>query len=164
MDYIEKNLGPGETLVYRTGCHWIVVFGPLVGGVVLGVAGFAFFAGGWLATRNGARYSGAMVEGAILLIAAAALIAGGVIQRVATEVAVSNQRVLLRTGLFSRRNVAVLLPRVESIEMEETLAGRILGYATVVVKGTGGTCERFDRIREPNKFRWQVQGQLNRPL
>ena len=164
MDYIEKNLGPGETLVYRTGCHWIVMLWPLVAGLVLGVAGFAFFAGGWLATRNGARYSGAMVEGAILLIAAAALIAGGVIRRVATEVAVSNQRVLLRTGLFSRRNVAVLLPRVESIAMEETLAGRILGYATVVVKGTGGTCERFDRIREPNKFRWQVQGQLNRPL
>ena len=97
-------------------------------------------------------------------MASAALIAGGVIRRVATEVAVSNQRVLLRTGLFSRRNIAVLLPRVESIGMEETLAGRILGYGTVVVKGTGGTYERFDRIREPNKFRSQVQGQLNRPL
>jgi uncharacterized membrane protein YdbT with pleckstrin-like domain len=164
MEYMEKNLGPGETLEYRTGCHWIVMLWPLVTGLVLGVAGFAFFAGGWLATRNGARYYGAMVEGAILLIAAAALIAGGVIRRVATEVAVSNQRVLLRTGLFFRRYVAVLLPRVESIGMEETLAGRILGYGTVVVKGTGGTCERFDRIREPNKFRWQLQDQLNRPL
>jgi uncharacterized membrane protein YdbT with pleckstrin-like domain len=104
------------------------------------------------------------MELAILLIAAAALIARGVIRRVATEVAVSNQRVMLWTGLFSRRNVAVLLPRVESIGMKETLAGRILGYGTVVVKGTGGNCERFDRIREPNKFRRQVQGQLNRPL
>ena len=64
MGYIEKNLDPGETLVYRTGCHWIVMLWPLVGGLVLGVAGFALFAGGWLATRNGARYYGAIVEGA----------------------------------------------------------------------------------------------------
>ncbi len=164
MSYIEKNLAPGETVVYRTGCHWIVMLWPLVAGLVLGFAGFALFAGGWLATRNGGSYYGAIVEGAIVLIAAAALIAGGVIRRVATEVAVSNQRVYLRTGLFSRRSVAVLLPRVESIGMKETLAGRILGYGTVLVKGTGGSCETFERICEPNEFRRQVQGQLNRPL
>jgi hypothetical protein len=46
MGYIEKNLVPGEILAYRTGCHWVVMFWPLVGGAVLGFVGFAFFAGG----------------------------------------------------------------------------------------------------------------------
>ena len=65
MSYIEKNLVPGETLVYRTGCHWVVMFWPLVGGAVLGPVGFAFFAGRWMATRNGgaeARWCGALLR------------------------------------------------------------------------------------------------------
>lgn len=98
MSYVEKNVVPGETLVYKTGCHWIVMFWPVVGGLVLGFFGFAFFAGGWLATRNGGRYQGAMVWGALALLGALALIASGVIGRFATEVVVSNRRVLIKTG------------------------------------------------------------------
>ena len=161
MDYIEKNLVPGETLVYRTGCHWIVMFWPFLGGIVLGGIGFAFLAGGWLATRNGASYQGAIVEGAFALFAAAIFVGGGIIRRAATEVAVSNKRVLIKSGLFSRRSVEVLLPKVESIGVNETLVGRILGYGSVVVRGTGGTFETFDRIRQPNEFRREVQGQIS---
>ncbi|HVB54877.1 MAG TPA: hypothetical protein VNE63_00395, partial [Candidatus Acidoferrales bacterium] len=75
--------------MYKTGCHWIVMFWPLVAGGVIGFFGFAFFAGGWLATRNGGRYQGAMVEGALVLVAAIVLIGGGIIRRFATEVGVS---------------------------------------------------------------------------
>lgn len=160
MGYVEKNLVPGETLAYRTGCHWIVMFWPLVGGAVLGFVGFAFFAGGWMATRNGGRYEGAMVWGALALSGAVALIGGGIIRRFATEVAVSNRRVLIKTGLLSRRSVEVLLPKVESIGVEESFVGRILGYGSVIVRGTGGTFETFDKIVHPNDLRRQVQEQL----
>lgn len=160
MDYIEKNLVPGETLAYTTGCHWVVMFWPLMGGAVLGVVGFAFFAGGWMATRNGGRYEGAMVWGGLAFLGAVALVAGGIIRRLATEVAVSNRRVLIKTGLFSRRSVEVLLPKVESIGVDESLFGRMLGYGTVIVRGTGGTFETFDRIAHPNELRRQVQEQL----
>lgn len=128
MGYIGKNLVPGETLAYRSGCHWVVVFWPLVGGAVLGFVAFAFFAGGWMAIRNGGRYEGAMVWGALALLGAVALIAGGIIRRVATEVAVSNRRVIIKTGLLSRRSVEVLLPKVESIGVDQSFLGRILGY------------------------------------
>lgn len=160
MSYIEKNLVPSETLVYRTGCHWIVMFWPLVGGAVLGFVGFAFFAGGWMATRNGGRYEGAMVWGALALLGAVALIGGGIIRRFATEVAVSNQRVLIKTGLLSRRSAEVLLPKVESIGVDEPLLGRMLGYGSVIVRGTGGTFETFDKIAHPNELRRQVQQQI----
>jgi uncharacterized membrane protein YdbT with pleckstrin-like domain len=159
MGYIEKNLVPGETLAYRTGCHWVVMFWPLVGGAVLGFVGFAFFAGGLMATRNGGRYEGAMVWGALALLGAVALIAGGIIRRLATEVAISNRRVLIKTGLFSRRSVEVLLPKVESIGVDESVLGRILGYGRVTVRGTGGTFETFDKITHPNELRRQVQQQ-----
>ena len=160
MGYIEKNVVPGETLAYRTGCHWIVMLWPLVGGAVLGFVGFAFFAGGGMATRNGGRYEGAMVWGALALLGAVALIGGGIIRRFATEVAVSNQRVLIKTGLLSRRSVEVLLPKVESIGVEESFVGRILGYGSVIVRGTGGSFETFDKIAHPNDLRRRVQEQL----
>jgi len=160
MGYIEKNLGPGESLVYRTGCHWVVTFWPVVGGAVLGFVGFAFFAGGWMATRNGGRYEGAMVWGALALVGAIALIGGGMIRRFTTEVAVSNTRVLIKTGLLSRRSVEVLLPKVESIGVDESFLGRALGYGSVIVRGTGGTFETFDKIAHPNELRRQIQQQI----
>lgn len=163
MGYIEKNFVPGETVAYRTGCHWIVMFWPLVGGAVLGLVGFAFFVGGWMATRNGARYEGAMVWGALALLGAVALIAGGIIRRFATEVAVSNRRVLIKTGLLSRRSVEVLLPKVESIGVDESFLGRILGYGSVIVRGTGGTFETLDKIVRPSELRRKVEEHTGNP-
>lgn len=160
MSYIDKNLASGETLIYKTGCHWIVMFWPFLGGVVLGFFGFALFVGGLLATKRGSSYQGAIVEGGIAVVAAIALIAGGIIRRAATEVAVSNKRVLIKRGLFSRRTIEVLLPKVESIGVDESFLGRILGYGTVIVRGTGGTLETFDKIARPNDLRRQVQGQV----
>jgi len=161
MRYIEKNLSAGETLRYKTGCHWIVLLWPMVGGLILGLVGFAMLANGWLAARKGVSYPGVIVVGAIACLVAVALLAGGIIRRISTEVVVSNKRVLIKTGLFSRRSIEVLLTRVESVGMKRTLAGRILGYGTVVVNGIGGTREEFERIRHVNEFKQTVQAELN---
>lgn len=117
-----------------------------------------------MATRNGGRYEGAMVWGALALLGAVALVASGTIRRLATEVVVSNRRVLIKTGLLSRRSIEVLLPKVESIGVDESFVGRILGYGSVIVRGTGGTFETFDKMAYPNELRRQVQQQLGRPI
>ena len=67
---------------------------------------------------------------------------------------------LIKRGLFSRRSIEVLLPKVESIGVDEPFLGRILGYGTVIVRRTGGTLETFDKIARPNDLRRQVQGQV----
>ena len=114
-----------------------------------------------MATRNGGRYEGAMVWGALALLGAIALIASGIVRRLATEVAVSNKRVLIKRGLFSRRSIEVLLPKVESIGVDESFFGRMLGYGTVIVRGTGGTFESFDKIAHPNDLRRHLQKQVD---
>jgi hypothetical protein len=58
--------------------------------------------------------------------------------------------------MFSRSSIEVLLLKVESIGVDESLFGRMLGYGTVIVRGTGGT---FDKIGHSNKLRRQVQQQ-----
>ncbi len=71
MGYIEKNVVPGETFVYKTGCHWIVMFWPLLGGLVLAFFGIALFAGdGWQQERDlptKARLSKVQLHWSVLL-------------------------------------------------------------------------------------------------
>ena len=159
MSYIDKDLAPGENLVYETKCHWIVMLWPIVGGILLGFVGFVLLASGWMGTKKGGSYPEMIFLGIAALVGAVALIGGGIIRRAATEVAVSNKRVLIKRGLFSQRSIEVLLPKVESIGVDESLFGRMLGYGTVIVRGTGGTFETFDKIAHPNELRRQVQRQ-----
>jgi uncharacterized membrane protein YdbT with pleckstrin-like domain len=163
MGYAEKNLVPGETLVYKTGWHWIVVGWSVLVGLILCGAGIALLvgAGPWMGTNTGGEYKGLLGIGAGGVVCGMLVIVRGMILRAATEMAVSNKRVLIKTGCFSRKSTEVLLTKIESIGVEETLMGRILGYGTVVIRGTGGTFETFDEVRKPNEFRRQVQAQLS---
>jgi uncharacterized membrane protein YdbT with pleckstrin-like domain len=163
MGFAEKNLIPGETVVYKTGWHWVVMRGSLLVGFILCAAGIAVLIGakGWAGATKGAPYDGLLAIGALSLVCGMAVIAGGFIRRAATEMAVSNKRVLIKTGLFTRKSAEVLLTKVESIGVDEPFLGRILGYGTVVIRGTGGTFETFDEIRKPNEFRRQIQAQLS---
>jgi len=84
----------------------------------------------------------------------------GLFKRNATEMAVTNKRVIVKSGLANRRTIELLLARIESIAVEEPAIGRLLGYGTVIVRGTGGTPEVFPRIARPLEFREQVQRQI----
>ncbi|MGC2421616.1 MAG: PH domain-containing protein [Candidatus Acidiferrales bacterium] len=156
MGYIERNLVPGETVVYKTRLHWIVMIWLLLEGVLLGAIGLAMCVEGYVA--KGAP-AGWIVAGLLCLVVAGALIAAGMIRRRATEIAVSNKRVLIKRGLISQRSIEVLLPKVESISVNESAFGRMLGYGDVILRGTGGTFETFTRIAHPDEFRRQVQQQ-----
>ena len=160
MDYIEKNLVPGESVLYKTRLHWIVMIWPLIAGVVLGGIGLVFCVGGYEASSKGGSYPGMIIVGLLLLVTAVVLFGMGFVRQNSTEVAVSNKRVLIKTGFVSRKSIEVLLSKVESIGVDESGLGRMLGYGSVIVRGTGGTLETFSRIAHPNEFRRQVQQQI----
>ena len=171
MGYVDRNLVPGETLLYRTRHHWLVLMGPFFGGLLLLVPGIALMAEA-IATRDSAGLvvgsatispKVMVVSGVVLVAAAVIVFSYGVAKRNATEMAVTNRRVLIKTGMTSRRTLDLMLSRVESIGVEETAAGRVLGYGSVVVRGTGGTPEPFLMIAHPQEFRRAVQEQIGSP-
>ena len=171
MGYVDRNLVPGETLLYRTRHHWLVLMGPFFGGLLLLVPGIALMAEA-IATRDSAGLAVGnatispkvmVVSGVVLVAAAIIVFSYGVAKRNATEMAVTNRRVLIKTGMTSRRTLDLMLSRVESIGVEETAAGRMLGYGSVVVRGTGGTPEPFLMIAHPQEFRRAVQEQIGSP-
>lgn len=154
MSYVEKNLISGEKLVYRTGIHWIVLFWPFIFAVLLGGAGVAIYV-----YRSDLIWATA----ALVAIAAIILIVAG-IRRSSTEMAVTNRRVIIKTGIMSRRSLEIMLPKVESIGIDESAGGRMLGYGTVTIHGTGGTPEPFRLIAHPSEFRKQVQQQIDNAM
>ena len=131
-----------------------MLFWPFIFGVLLGGAGVAIYI-----YRNDLIWATA----ALVAIAAIILILAG-IRRSSTEMAVTNRRVIIKTGIMSRRSLEIMLPKVESIGIDESAGGRMLGYGTVTIHGTGGTPEPFRLIAHPSEFRKQVQQQIDNAM
>jgi uncharacterized membrane protein YdbT with pleckstrin-like domain len=162
LSYAEKHLIAGETVHYETRLHWIVMVGHALIAAVLVLVGAAVLLVPANAVNSAtASYSGALRWAGIGCFLAAAVFFGiGLVRRNATEMAVTNKRVIVKTGIVDRRTIELLLQRIESIAVEEPGMGRILGYGTVIVRGTGGTPEVFPQIARPLEFREQVQRQI----
>jgi uncharacterized membrane protein YdbT with pleckstrin-like domain len=162
LSYVEKHLIAGETVQYQTKLHWIVMLSHAVIAAVLALIGVALLVAPWSsATGGGASLTLVLrVAGAASLLIGAIFFVVGLVRRNATEMGLTNKRVIVKTGLANRRTVELLLSRIESVVVEEPAMGRMLGYGTVIIRGTGGTPEVFEKIAHPLQFREQVQSQI----
>ena len=145
MGYVKDNLMTGEQLVYQTSLHWLMYFWP----IVVAVVGLVLL----LAVPS---------LGLIVLVLAGLL---GVVVFITVhnaEFAVTNKRVIMKTGWLNRRSLELLLSKIESIAVDQGLGGKVWGYGTIVVSGTGGSHEPFMNIADPFEFRKQVQEQIAR--
>jgi uncharacterized membrane protein YdbT with pleckstrin-like domain len=145
--YVNQHLDPGETVVYQASLHWIVYLGAVI---MLGV-GVVFALPGRL---PGGSYAGL----AILAVGFIGLLAAW-IRQVSSEFAVTDRRVIIKTGFVSRRTIELNMSKVESIQVDQNIIGRLLNYGTITVIGTGGTKEPFQMIDDPLAFRHAVQQQ-----
>ena len=157
MSYIDQNLTTGEVVHYRTQLHWTAILGPAVLGAIFAVAAIAL----WVAAFRAVEPGGFVIGGAACVVIAGAALMTGLVRRSSTEMAVTNRRVLMKTGVFARRTVELLLSKVESITVDQGVMARMTGYGRVIVRGTGGTHEVFDRVAAPLEFRRQVQEQIH---
>ena len=133
--------------MYRANLHWLVFLLP----ILLFIPGiWLFFVGGDIAKVF-----------ALILIAGALVTAlGPVIERRTSEFAVTNKRVVIKTGLIRRHSLETLLSKIEGIGVAQSILGRILGFGTIVISGTGGSKEAFHKIADPMMFRRRVQEQI----
>ena len=79
------------------------------------------------------------------------------IDRWTNEFAITNKRVIIKIGFFRRRTIELNLTKIESVNVLQSVLGRILGFGSIVIVGTGGTKEIFPNIRGPLKFRKKFQ-------
>ena len=142
-NYVESNLIAGEEILYRTTLHPIVFLPPLA--VILAGIGIGAFRTPSL---------GLMVLGLGVILAF-----GAWLQQWSSEFAVTNKRVIIKLGFVSIRTIEINMSKVESVEVTQNIVGRLLGYGSITVIGTGGTKEPFDLIADPLAFRRAVQSQ-----
>jgi uncharacterized membrane protein YdbT with pleckstrin-like domain len=150
MGYLDDHLLDDEQIVYRARLHWtiftmsiIVVLLGLALAIILGIYEPAYW------------YLGAALAGIGLLLAI-----GPAIDYTSSEFAVTNKRVLSKTGFIQRESDETLLSKVEAIAVDQGVVGRVLGFGTVRITGSGGTEDAFPRISQPLEFRRQIQNQV----
>lgn len=89
---------------------------------------------------------------AILTLFIAPLIA-----QATSEFVITNKRLMIKVGLISRTTLEMNLSKIETVNVNQSILGRMLGYGTVVVVGTGGTNKTFPAISNPLEFRKKFQ-------
>ena len=122
--YVDSNLMPQEKVLYRAQTSLWSLTPMIVLGILLLV----------------------VVVGLFFLIAAW-------IRYRTTEFAVTDRRVMAKTGLVSRRTVEMFLDKVESLNVDQSVPGRVFDYGTVTIRGTGATLEAFGNISAPLELR-----------
>ena len=165
MGYVQNNLNPGERILYATHLHWIVLLRSIFVETIFSAAGLALIV--WdVAAKHHERgeAQAAAIGGLILILFGGLILALALIRRNATEMAVTNKRIIIKVGFMTKRTIELFLAKVESVGVEQTLFGRMLGYGSITVRGTGGTNEPFSHVANPLEFRRQVQHQIEEHL
>jgi membrane protein YdbS with pleckstrin-like domain len=111
-----------ERTCWESRRHAVVLARPLGRGIALGVGGFVCFALGWPW----------MLAGPPLIALGAVGAALSVWRWERTRVVVTTEKLFVVHGTLRRRAAAVRLGRIATIEVEQSLLGRLLGYGTLV--------------------------------
>ena len=151
MKYIEQVLQPGETVVYATSLHWLVYLRAIMVFVLAALCLIASFRFSDPVIAAALR----IITGLLLLLALISALAG-LIRRVTTELAVTDRRVIYKTGIIQRHTIEMNRSKVETVGVNQSILGRALGYGTVVVRGTGGSFEPIPFIGDPLTFRSHI--------
>ena len=75
------------------------------------------------------------------------------IQSKTDEFVITSKRVIIKKGLLVFYTFEMNLNRIETVHIKQGLIGRMLGYGSITIIGTGGTSERFTEIKNPIQFR-----------
>jgi uncharacterized membrane protein YdbT with pleckstrin-like domain len=146
--YIDDILQPGEKVLYSTNAHWIFYLPAIAAWIVA----LVFFVLSRMIVADTAVLL-CLSMAAVSAIAALFWTAKAWFHRWTTETDVTNLRVVHKTGFIKRRTFEMSLDKVESVDVNQSILGRILNYGSVTVRGVGEGAETIDTIASPLDFR-----------
>jgi Bacterial PH domain len=124
MSYVQRVLQPGEVVRYMAGLHWVAYLPGLLA-LILAVIVLAVLPDErpimqWI------RVGLASACGAVGLV----LIARTALDQWMTEIALTDRRVIYKTGIIWRNTTEMHMDKVESVEVKQSVLGRISTTAT----------------------------------
>ncbi|MDB5521767.1 MAG: uncharacterized protein JWQ82_1364 [Tardiphaga sp.] len=146
--YIDDILQPGEKVLYSTNAHWIFYLPGLVGWLIS--AGLLVLA---RTVLNETAIMLCLALSAFVALVALVLTLRAWFHRWTTETDVTNLRVVHKTGFISRDTFEMALDKVESVDVAQSILGRILNYGDVTILGVGEGRKTMKTIAAPLQFR-----------
>ena len=144
--YIDEILQPGEQVLYSTNAHWIFYFPAIVAWAVVAVLLIVSFVIPPVALV-------ALASAAVVAVPALYWTLKGWFHRMTTETDVTNHRVVHKTGFIKRRTFEIALDKIESVDVEQSILGRLLNYGDVRINGVGEGTQNIPTIASPLAFR-----------
>lgn len=138
MSYVDSNLLTGEKVVLKAQIHWIVFASP---------------AALWLGGLFIYMYSNQGIVGFIVALVALMSTAKALIYYFSTELAVTDRRVIAKFGFIKRDTYELNVNRVTSLNVDQSVLGRIFDFGDVTVVGMGGSIAPIRAIDDPLQFR-----------
>jgi uncharacterized membrane protein YdbT with pleckstrin-like domain len=149
MSFIEKNLSVNERILYTTQIHWYIY----LRGLFITLLGIIIAASASKPDNFVNGLVGLLVFVGIVLLINAFLVSKS------SEFAVTNKRVVLKTGVLKRQLVELQLNRAEGLVVSQSIMGRIFNFGSIRIT-SGGVTETFSRIAAPFEFKKQVNNAI----
>ena len=152
MSYVQRVLQPGEVIRHTAAIHWIVYW-PAAICIVAAVAVLI-----WASFLPDRLASWVHWFALLLAVIAVLFLIREWFGWWTTEVAVTNLRVIYKTGLVKRRTNEMNMDKVESVQVDQSILGRVLDYGTVTITGTGIGLETLTGVAQPIELRNSITG------
>ncbi|MGY4475577.1 PH domain-containing protein [Bradyrhizobium sp. USDA 3364] len=146
--YIDEILQPGEKVLYSTNAHWMFYL-PAIGAWIVVLALLILSR---MTTVDGLALA-CLAAAAVVAVAALYWTAAAWFHRWTTETDVTNFRVVHKSGFIKRRTFEMSLDKVESVDVNQSIMGRLLNYGDVTIRGVGEGIETIKTIAAPLSFR-----------
>ena len=146
--YIDEILQPGERVRYSTNEHWMF-FLPAIAAWIVAVAFLVL----WRLVTADALMLVCLALAAVAGLAALYWTATAWFHRWTTETDVTNMRVVHKTGFIKRRTFEISLDKVESVDVDQSILGRLMNYGDLTIRGSGEGMQTISTIASPLAFR-----------
>lgn len=150
MSYIQSALLPGESIMFRARIHWAI----FLSGILWALLSASFFA-----VNDKGNVGDTM--GKLLAAVAGYKLLSALVYWYSTELAITSKRVIVKTGLISRDTIELLHSKVESVAVKQSIVGRMLGFGSVTIGGTGGKATPLRGVDNPLLFRAEALQQVD---
>lgn len=149
MNYIQKNLLSGEEIKYVARLHFFLFVQPII----------LLLIGAFLASSPKEISAMTHYAGLLILFFGIVSLLSRILIKVGSSYAVTNKRVILKTGVISRRAVDLVLAKCEGLHIKQSILGRIFNFGTITVT-TGGVSSSYPYIADPLAFRKEINTQI----
>jgi uncharacterized membrane protein YdbT with pleckstrin-like domain len=161
MAYYTKVLLPDEQVRTVGRLHWAIYLKAwlcLILAALSGTAYLYFKSPGADPTADAASIVPGGVA-AIFLLFGIVMMLSAWLRRVTTEIVVTDRRVIFKEGFVRRRTMEMNMNKVETVDVVQSITGRIFNYGTILIRGTGSSYEPLRLIGDPLTLRTAIVAQ-----